>query len=514
MASIGFLEVAVAFLIFLVFHFLHNKKPNECFPRNWPFLGMLPGVLVMFHRIYDWTVEILENSDMTFPFKGPWLGGIDMLITVDPANIHHIMSSNFGNYPKGTEFKDVFDVLGDGIINVDGELWESLRKSTRTIFSHDGFKRFSFITNVNKVKNGLLPFLGHVAKEKTVVDLQDVLERYVFDTTCITITGHDPLSLSVEMPDVEFYTALNDAVEAIVQRHVKPKILWKLENWIGFGVEKRMRRAHRTFDRICQEYVAAKREEIRLGLLHRSGGEAMDLLTSYMNLDVAKHDLFDPSDDKFQRDTLLTFMIAGMGVGSTLTRFFWLLSKNPEALTKIRHEIKTRLPRIANLDDEDETSFAPNDLKKLVYLHGALCETLRLYPPIPFERKSPTRPDVLASGHKVGANSTILVIIYAMGRMKAIWGEDASDFRPERWISESGGSRHEPSFKFLSFNAGPRTCLGKEMAFTQLKTVIVYVLQNYDIHVTDGQDVESLVSVILRIKNGLRVTVSKRSTSA
>ncbi|XP_010526618.1 PREDICTED: alkane hydroxylase MAH1-like [Tarenaya hassleriana] len=511
MASIAFLEISIAFISLLAFYFFINKKPHECFPRNLPFLGMLPGLLVAFDRFYDLAVDVLEKSNMTFPFKGPWFMGMDVLATVDPANIHHVMSSNFGNYPKGDDFKEIFDVIGDGIINVDGELWENLRKSTLAIFSHEGFKRFSIIANVKKVKKGLIPFLDHVAKENMVVDLQDVLERYVFDTTCITITGYDPSNLSVEMPEVEFYAALNDAVEAIVYRHVKPRILWKLQKRIGFGVEKKMRRAHATFDRICEEYVAAKREETRLGL--HSNGEAMDLLTSYMNLDAAKYGTFDPYDDKFQRDTLLTFMIAGMGVGSALTRFFWLLSANPEAITKIRQEIKTVLPRIESRDDDDddELSFDPKDLKKLVYLHGALCETLRLYPPIPFERKSPIRPDVLPSGHKVGPNATILIIIYAMGRMKAIWGEDAPDFKPERWISDSGGLKHEPSYKFLSFNAGPRTCLGKEMAFTQLKTVIVEIIRNYDIHVIEGQEVESLVSVILRIKNGLRVTVSKRS---
>ncbi|XP_010531420.1 PREDICTED: alkane hydroxylase MAH1-like [Tarenaya hassleriana] len=509
--SIGFLEISIAFVCFLVFHILLNKKPHACFPRNWPFLGMLPGVLVVFHRVYDWAADVLEISDLTFTFKGPWFAGIDMLVTVDPSNIHHIMSSHFSNYPKGPEFKEVFDVLGDGILNVDSDLWENLRKSTQSIFNHEGFKKFSFLANVKKLKTGLLPFLDQAAKENMVVDVQDVLERYIFDTTCITIAGYDPGCLSIELPEVEFYNALNDAVECIVYRHVKPRFLWKIQNWLGVGAEGKMRRAHATFDRICAKYASTKREEIRSGI--HSNGEVMDLLAFYMNSDESKYKLFDPYDNKFQRDTLLTFMVAGMGVGSTLTRLFWLLSKNPESLAKIRQEIQSKLPRMANRDDDGEISFDPKDLKKLVYLHGAICETLRLYPPVPFERKSPTKEDVLPSGHKVGANEKILIIIYAMGRMKAVWGEDASDFKPERWISESGGLKHEPSYKFLSFNAGPRACLGREMAFTQLKTVFVEIIRNYDINVVEGQEVKSVVSVILRIQNGLRVTVSKRSPS-
>ncbi|KAF3544031.1 hypothetical protein DY000_02009142 [Brassica cretica] len=70
---------------------------------------MTPGLLVRIHRIND-SVEVLENSNMTFPFKGPWFAGKDVLITVDPANIQHIVTSNFSNYIKGAEFQEIFEV--------------------------------------------------------------------------------------------------------------------------------------------------------------------------------------------------------------------------------------------------------------------------------------------------------------------------------------------------------------------------------------------------------------------
>ena len=95
--------------------------------------------------------------------------------------------------------------------------------------------------------------------------------------------------------------------------------------------------------------------------------------------------------------------------------------------------------------------------------------------------------------------------------MKSVWGEDASDFKPERWISETGSSIHVPSFKFLSFNAGPRTCLGKEVAMTQMKTVAVKIIQNYEIKIIEGHTIEPVPSVILRMKQGLKVMVTKRS---
>ncbi|VVB09724.1 unnamed protein product [Arabis nemorensis] len=507
MALIGLFEISIAFFCFLLFrHFLIHKKPHRLCPTNWPLLGMIPGLLVEIHRVYDFITEILEVTNLTYPSVGPCFAGLDMLVTVDPANIHHIMSSNFANYPKGPEFKKLFDVLGDGIFNADSELWKDLRKSAQSMMMNPEFQRFSLATSLSKLEKGLVPLLDHVAKEKLIVDLEDVFQRFTFDTTCVFATGYDPGCLSVDMPEIEFAKALDDAEEAIFFRHIKPEILWKMQSLFGLGDEKKMTKARATFDRVCSKYIASKRDKVSHGI--DSSSPSQDLLTSYMNLDTTKYKLLNPSDDRFLRDTILTFMLAGRDTtGSGLTWLFWLLCKTPEAIAKILQEMNTNLFLKTKTDSDP---FNPQELKKLVYLHGAICEALRLYPPVPFQHKSPTKPDVLPSGHKVDANSKILFCLYSLGRMKSVWGEDALEFKPERWISESGKSVHEPSYKFLSFNAGPRTCLGKEVAMIQMKTVAVKIIQNYEIKIVEGQKIEPAPSVILHMKHGLKVTVTKR----
>ncbi|CAH8273838.1 unnamed protein product [Arabidopsis lyrata] len=516
MALISLFEISIAFFCFLLFrYFLINKKPHRLCPTNWPFLGMIPGLLVEIHRVYDFITEILEVTNLTYPCIGPCFANLDMLVTVDPANIHHIMSSNFANYPKGPEFKKLFDILGDGIFNADSELWKDLRKSAQSMMMNPEFQKFSLATSSNKLEKGLVPLLDHVAKEKLVVDLQDMFQRFTFDTTFVLATGYDPGCLSVEMPEVEFARALDDAEEAIFFRHIKPEILWRLQGLLGLGDEKKMTKARATLDRVCSKYIATKRDEVSRGT-NNVDSHSKDLLTSYMNLDTTKYKLLNPSDERFLRDTILTFMLAGRDTtGSGLTWFFWLLIKTPEVIAKIRQEINTNLFQRSKVnadasDNNDSDSFNPQELKKLVYLHGAICEALRLYPPVPFQHKSPTKPDVLPSGHKVDANSKILFCLYSLGRMKSVWGEDALEFKPERWISESGNSVHEPSYKFLSFNAGPRTCLGKEVAMMQMKTVAVKIIQNYEMKIVEGQQIEPAPSVILHMKHGLKVTVTKR----
>ncbi|XP_010446495.1 PREDICTED: alkane hydroxylase MAH1-like [Camelina sativa] len=510
MALISLFEISIAFFCFLLFrYFLINKKPHRLCPTNWPFLGMIPGMLAEIHRVYDFVTDILEVTNLTYPCVGPLFSGLDMLVTVDPANIHHIMSSNFANYPKGPEFKKLFDVLGDGIFNADSDLWKDLRKSAQNMMMNPEFQKFSLATSLNKLEKGLVPLLDHAANEKLAVDLQDMFQRFTFDTTFVLATGYDPGCLSLEMPEVEFARALDDAEEAIFYRHVKPEIFWRIQGLLGLGDEKKMTKARKTLDRVCSECIASRRDEISSGI-NNVDSPSKDLLTSYMNLDTAKYKLLNPSDDRFLRDTVLTFMLAGRDTtGSGLTWLFWLLCQTPEVMAKIRQEINKNLTD-GSESGVDSGSFNPQELKKLVYLHGAICEALRLYPPVPFQHKSPTEADVLPSGHKVDANSKILFCLYSLGRMKSVWGEDALEFKPERWISESGRSVHEPSYKFLSFNAGPRTCLGKEVALMQMKTVAVKIIQNYEMKIVEGQKIEPAPSVILHMKHGVKVTVTKR----
>lgn len=103
-----------------------------------------------------------------------------------------------------------------------------------------------------------------------------------------------------------------------------------------------------------------------------------------------------------------------------------------------------------------------------------------------------------------------MFLLYAMGRMESIWGDDCLEFKPERWISERGTIKHEPSYKFLAFNAGPRTCIGKEVAFMQVKAVAATIIHNYQVEVVEDHPIEPNVSVILYMKHGLKVRVNKR----
>ncbi|WCJ31758.1 cytochrome P450 family 96 subfamily A polypeptide 10 [Euphorbia peplus] len=505
MASITFLQIVLFLICYTVARFLLNKNG---LPINWPVFGMLPDSLFHLHRFHDRVVDVLNGSGDTFSYTGPWFSNVNLLVTSDPTNIHYIMSSNFSNFPKGFEFSKIFDILGDGIFTSDSDSWKYQRRLAHSLINHRRFHNFLVKTSREMVEEGILGVLDHVAEKRLEVDFQDLFQRFTFDITCKLVTGYNPKCLSVEFQDIEFSKAMDEAEEVIFHRHIKPEYIWKLERWADVGQERKLRKARRILDHVSGEYISRKREQLIMSrnndLISERDEEEMgvDLLTSYMNSEAKL-------DDKFLRDTIINFLLAGRDTtSSALTWFFWLISINPQAEDRILEELKAL--KSFNVSESSRV-FDPKDVNKLVYLHGALCETLRLYPPVPFQHKAPVMEDVLPSGHRVNSEMKIVFSLYTMGRMESIWGKDCLEFKPERWITTGGKIKHEPSYKFLAFNAGPRTCLGKEIAFTQMKTVAASIIQNYKVKVVEGQKVTpASASIILHAKHGFKVKVSKR----
>jgi fatty acid omega-hydroxylase len=210
----------------------------------------------------------------------------------------------------------------------------------------------------------------------------------------------------------------------------------------------------------------------------------------------------------------LNFILAGRDTSSVaLSWFFWLVIQNPRVEEKILREICTVLMETRGADMEKWTDepLGFEEVDSLVYLKAALSETLRLYPSVPEDSKHVVNDDVLPDGTFVPAGSSVTYSIYSAGRLKSTWGEDCLEFKPERWLSLDGTKfiMHD-SFKFVAFNAGPRICLGKDLAYLQMKSIAAAVLLRHRLAVVPGHQVEQKMSLTLFMKNGLRVNVYNR----
>ncbi|KAK4439574.1 Alkane hydroxylase MAH1 [Sesamum alatum] len=162
-----------------------------------------------------------------------------MMITSDPANVHYILTKNFPNFSKGPEFKEIFDIFGDGIFGAEYESWESQRKAIKALMMQPRFQELVVTTSWNKVETGLIPIMELVSETGMEVDVQELFQRFA-DCSCILVLGHDPVSLCMELPHLPHEKAFADIEEALQYRHILPHI-WKLQRWLQVGKERKLK---------------------------------------------------------------------------------------------------------------------------------------------------------------------------------------------------------------------------------------------------------------------------------
>ncbi|CAH9123738.1 unnamed protein product [Cuscuta epithymum] len=221
--------------------------------------------------------------------------------------------------------------------------------------------------------------------------------------------------------------------------------------------------------------------------------------------------------DKTLQHVALNFILAGRDTSSVaLCWFFSLIMQNPKVEEKILHEVCSVLLETRGSDTsawlDEPLQF--EEVDRLVYLKAALSETLRLYPSVPEDSKHAVVDDVLPDGTFVPAGSSITYSIYSAGRLESTWGDDCLEFKPERWLSADGKSfvTHD-QYRFVSFNAGPRVCLGKDLAYLQMKSIAAAVLLRHRLTLTPGHKVEQKMSLTLFMKYGLKVDIHPRDLS-
>ncbi|TXG48827.1 hypothetical protein EZV62_024702 [Acer yangbiense] len=417
------------------------------------------------------------------------------------------MSANFSNYVKGPEWRKRFDIFGDhSLFNSDLDEWKHQRKVVRAFFSHQELNQHVAKIIPDIIEKGLIPVLDDISEQGTVVDLQDLFTRYTFEFASLIATGSNTNSLMcTRLAENQFPKAIDDACEAIFARIVIPEAFWKLQRWLSIGKERKYKESWKIIDKFWAKHMSIKQEKLSNAMTISEDEEELNALTGYLT----RHDIVGQTpSSNVMRDNITGLLFATEDTtSSALSWFFWLLSKNPFSEIKIREEVRKH---IFPQDQVKKWRGNLEQLNKLVYLHAAICEALRLFPPVPYQLRTPLRPDTLPSGHQVDQKTAIAISGYAMGRMASIWGEDCHEFKPERWITKEGGIKHEASHKFFAFNAGPRICPGKEIGFTLMKAIITTIIHNYHVQLVETHPVTPNLSIELRMKHGLMAKTNSR----
>ncbi|KAG6991125.1 cytochrome P450 [Physcia stellaris] len=382
--------------------------------------------------------------------------------TIEPRNLEAMLSSNFADFGYGLRRQIFFPLLGDGIFTQDGPPWKHSRDLLRPQFSYQQYQDLAVFKEHVDNLIACLPGTGDQ------VDLQPLFFRFTLDTTSSFLFGESTYTLKEgqSVSGLEFARSFDTAQDYVVKRFRLLDLYWLIG---GSEFRQACSMAHQFIDNIIK-----RRQRKELYSNDRSG--------NYVFFDaVAK----DSTNEEALRGQLLNILLAGRDTTACLLSWtFHLLARHPRVLQRLREEINSMGSVGVGPD------MSRDDIKRMPYLANVLKETLRLFPSVPVNTRSATRTTILPTGGGPDGLSPVLIrkgqnvayCIYAMHRRKDLYGDDAEEFRPERWDSNDLPLKNHTvhtAWSYLPFNGGPRICLGQDFGLMEASYATVRILQTF-----------------------------------
>lgn len=511
----------VIFCMIISWVFIHRwSQKKKKGPKTWPLVGAAIEQLINYDRMHDWLVNYLSHSTsvvVPMPFT-------TYTYIAHPANVEHVLKTNFANYPKGTTYHSYMEVLlGDGIFNVDGELWRKQRKTASFEFASKNLRDFSTIV-FGDYSFKLCQILIQASFQDQQVDMQELLMRMTLDSICKVGFGVEIGTLAPNLPENSFAQAFDTANIVVTLRFIDP--LWKLKKFLNVGSEALLEKSIKVIDDFTYSVIKRRKAEIQEARDTCNDKIKHDILSRFIELSQRPENNLG---EKSLRDIVLNFVIAGRDTtATTLTWAIYMIIMHDHVAEKLYSELialeqeqinEGQVP-LVDYDKEDIESFTQratqfagllnyDSLGKLQYLHAVITETLRLYPAVPQDPKGILEDDVLPDGTKVKAGGMVTYVPYSMGRMEYNWGPDAASFNPDRWLKD-GVFQNASPFKFTAFQAGPRICLGKDSAYLQMKMTLAILCRFFKFNLVPGHTVKYRMMTILSMAHGLKLTITRR----
>jgi len=466
--------------------------PHTHCPRH-PLFGFLPAMIENSKHLHHWRDEIsrgLPISKMVGPIWDPTFVGV---FVRSPQGVKHFLKDEFDKYTKSDVNRDWFfnnfcKWFGGGIFVVKhgigaedgGKLWLQQRKIAAHIFSRSNFNTLmlnTFVAKANRLKN--------ILQTGQRTDMQQHFFKFTMDSIMNIFFGEESDLLGGKS---NVYGNAFDVVQRCVFEYCTTSFLFisimSLFPWPFGGFDGVCARLHRycspLYQQLKQNMSILDKESEKIIAKCRVDPKLpnrIDLLALFMRA-VDHEGLSARESSRYLRNTVLNMVFAGRDTTAcVISWMFFILSTHSELQRRVQHEIDERLP--AGM----EPSLRLLHHTKMPVLHALVYETLRMYPPVPVDVKEAQCDDVFPDGSQVPMHAKVIFLPWAMGRDPEVY-EEPEKVKLERWIPFQQPAPHE----FPVFQAGPRLCLGMDMAIFEIKVLASILLQEFSFKIAEGEE--------------------------
>jgi cytochrome P450 len=402
-------------------------------------------------------------------------GNLRACLIAHPGHIQHVLHDNHRNYDKNNfDYAMLRRLLGNGLLTSDGAFWRRQRRLMAPMFLRQRVAAFCPLVVENTV--AMVERWQDLAASAQPFDLAAEMARLA-----LAIVTQALFSIDVSAEASAIGRALMEANQQLSQFSFMDLI-----PLIPTARKRRFRDALSTLDGVVGKMIAGRR---------RAAHREPDLLS--MLLDAREDGTGASMSERQVRDEVLTLMLAGHETtANALSWTFYLLSRHPEAETRLRNELAVVLGGRTPTAD---------DLPHLCFTRMVIEESMRLYPPAWVISRNAIADDEIG-GYRVRRGTTVMMCSFITHRHRAFW-PDPEHFDPERFTAARCGER--PAYSYFPFGGGPRVCIGNNFAMTEAQLILATIAQRYRLRLVPGHPVELQPLVTLRARHGMRVSAHR-----
>lgn len=396
-------------------------------------------------------------------------GGQAVTVVLDASLVHEILEDRDRFIRPGTEPEQQ---RRQGLLTSGGALWEQQRSVLEPEFVGHRLSEYADIA-ADTVASMLeqWPDDGRVdlVSELSIVTMR-VMTRTLFSQDTTREQSRRVETALSAVAD-EFEPALTDF---LLPERLQP------------GPSAAFERANETLDTVAQGFVDAHLD---------AEDPPRDMITALIEAQA------DPSielSDNELIDEAVLFMTAGQETTAlTVTYAFYWLSQYPDARQRVAREAREAL-------EGDPPGW--ETLPDLTYTEKVVRETLRLTPAVWNITRLASESTTL-DGVAIEADEPLLLSTYAHHRDSNMW-TDPETFDPDRW----GDTASRADDWYFPFGAGPRVCIGRQIALTEAQFALAHVLQHYCVE-TVPDSLSFQPGVTLRPEGSVDARVRRRAAS-
>lgn len=217
--------------------------------------------------------------------------------------------------------------------------------------------------------------------------------------------------------------------------------------------------------------------------------------------------------DRLTDRDLLGNTTANVGAGSdtlscALQSFIYHMARKPEAWLRARSEI-LKAQEAEGACRSSVVTYA--DASKLPFFQACIKEALRIHNPVPMGLPRIAPAGGLTIGDTtIPAGTTVSVNPWVIHHSKELWGPDALEFNPDRWLGPDAAQLDK---YWCPFGAGYMSCPGQHFAKIELSKILSTVVRDYDISLVDPKKSWKWKAYFITVPYDWPVYVSKASTS-